>query len=725
LPELIKVFFDIQLAKLTTTKSDIESIIPAQTIPSNIQVPENLSVSGFFRGSIDQFATKASIKKNKGDAEWVGNLNSLQKSYDFNITTNQLDFGYILKQEGNFGRISLQAALKGNGYDYKTMNSAIHAVMTEGTVKDYAYKNWKLDASFQNGNGTITSSINDPNIIFGLDASADFSQNYPAVQLKLIIDTLNPRALHLIKDSLQFKLALAANFSNTNPDSLNGSLKMYNILLTDNKKDFRTDSILLTAEHRDTAENIRFHSEMADIEWNGKYKITEVSQAVKQTIAKYYSLPGFASHPVATQNWKMQVDWRPSALVLQLIPSLKGTDSVHADIQFKTDSHYLSLSVKAPKIQYKNELIRHLDIEALTKDTSLKYNISFRDARQGNFQLYQTSLYGYLANNRLLTSISFKDRTATEQFHLGGLLSQVDHGTRFVLNPDSLLLDYEKWNLAKDNFVQYDSAGIIFHDLKLDHQDESLTVNSSSPSPNSPVNVIFNNFHIKTIIAFAEEDSLLMDGVLNGKAQVKNILSGPVLTADLRIKDLAYKKDTVGNIALKVSNEKQNEFSTSLVVEGKNNKIKADGIYYTGDGKMDMKILIDKLDLVLVKPFSAGQVKDISGNLKGNIHATGTLSEPILTGGLHFDSTFITPYITGERLKLSSDNIEFDNDGFNFSQFVMLDSAGNKAILDGNIFTKDFKNYRYDLSFDANNFRLVKATNEINLKFYSKLNNNI
>ncbi|HEV3250287.1 MAG TPA: hypothetical protein VGZ71_05005, partial [Puia sp.] len=212
LPELRKAFFDIQLAKLTTTKSDIESIIPAQTIPSNIQVPENLSVSGFFRGSIDQFATKASIKTNKGDAELAGNLNSLQKSYDFNITTNQLDFGYILKQEGNFGRISLQAALKGNGYDYKTMNSAIHAVMTEGTVKDYVYKNWKLDASLQNGNGTITSSINDPNIIFGLDASADFSQNYPAVQLKLIIDTLNPRALHLIKDSLQFKLALAANF---------------------------------------------------------------------------------------------------------------------------------------------------------------------------------------------------------------------------------------------------------------------------------------------------------------------------------------------------------------------------------------------------------------------------------------------------------------------------------------------------------------------------------
>jgi translocation and assembly module TamB len=722
LPEVKKAFFDIQLTKLITTKTDIESVIPAETIPANIRVPESLSVTGFFKGSFDQFASKASIATNKGDAELVGTLNSVQKSYDFNIITNQLDFGYILNQEANLGKISLQATLKGNGYDYKSMNSVIHAVMTQGTVRDYEYKNLKLDASLQNGNGIITSSINDPNIIFGLDASANFVQKYPAVQLKLIIDTLNPRALHLIKDSMQLKLVLAANFSNTNPDSLNGNLKIYNILLTDNKRDIQTDSILLTAENKDTAENIRFHSEMADIEWNGKYKITEVSQAIKQTISKYYSLPGNTSQAVSAQNWKMQLVWRPSPLILQLIPSLKGTDSVHADLQFNSASHYLNFSVRAPKIQYKNELIRHFEIGAFTKDTSIEYRISFRDARQGGFQLYQTSVYGHLANNRLLTTLSFKDQTAIEQFHLGGILSQIDHGLRFVFDPDSLLLDYDKWNMAKDNFVQYDSLGIVFHNLKLSHEDESLTVSSTSSMPTSPVDVIFNNFHIKTIIAFAEEDSLLMDGVLNGKAQIKNILSNPVLTADLQIKDLAYKKDTVGNITLKVNNEKQNEFSTNLTVEGKNNKIKADGIYYTGEGKMDMKFLIDKLDLVLVKPFSGGQIKDISGNLKGNIHATGTLTEPLLTGALHFDSTYITPYITGEPLKLSSDNIEFDNDGFNFSQFVMLDSAGDKAILDGNIFTKDFKNIRFDLSFDANNFRLVNAPNEINRMFYGRLN---
>jgi hypothetical protein len=75
----------------------------------------------------------------------------------------------------------------------------------------------------------------------------------------------------------------------------------------------------------------------------------------------------------------------------------------------------------------------------------------------------------------------------------------------------------------------------------------------------------------------------------------------------------------------------------------------------------------------------------------------------LLKGSLHFDNAVIVPVLTGEPLKLSDDIINFDEDGFDFDNFVLLDS-GNKATLDGNVFTKDFKNYRFDLSFSAQNF---------------------
>jgi TamB, inner membrane protein subunit of TAM complex len=54
----------------------------------------------------------------------------------------------------------------------------------------------------------------------------------------------------------------------------------------------------------------------------------------------------------------------------------------------------------------------------------------------------------------------------------------------------------------------------------------------------------------------------------------------------------------------------------------------------------------------------------------------------------------------------------------------MLDSAGNKATLDGNIYTKDYRDYKFDMSFSANNFRVVNAPKEPNRMFYGKLNLN-
>ncbi|HVY75657.1 MAG TPA: translocation/assembly module TamB domain-containing protein, partial [Puia sp.] len=91
-------------------------------------------------------------------------------------------------------------------------------------------------------------------------------------------------------------------------------------------------------------------------------------------------------------------------------------------------------------------------------------------------------------------------------------------------------------------------------------------------------------------------------------------------------------------------------------------------------------------------------------------------------GNLHFEDAVVVPVITGEPLKLGHDAIGFDEDGFNFSHFTMLDSAGNKATLDGNVFTRDFKKYKFDMTFSAANFRVVNAPKEPNRIFYGKLN---
>ena len=83
------------------------------------------------------------------------------------------------------------------------------------------------------------------------------------------------------------------------------------------------------------------------------------------------------------------------------------------------------------------------------------------------------------------------------------------------------MLDYENWNVDKTNYIQYDSTGIIVHNFKIDNSGQSLSINSKAENVTAPVDVVLKNFHIKTLTNLAEQDSLPLDGVINGNVAGK------------------------------------------------------------------------------------------------------------------------------------------------------------------------------------------------------------
>ena len=605
------------------------------------------------------------------------------------------------------------------------MNSVFHVNLEEGEFKSYLYKGLLLDADLHNGSGKIVSSMHDPNITYELRGEGSFNEKYPSAKIALQLDTLNLLALHLLKDTLQMHFQLDADFPSTNPDALQGNMSIHDIAVSNATKNLHTDSMRLTAMHSDTAQQIQFRSEMADLDWNGKYKLTQVADAVKQLINNYYKLPGRPDTArVDAQDWRMTLALRPSPLVLEMLPALKGTDSVTGNISFNSAEKKMDLQLLAPQIQYDQQIIHQLNFRADTKNNAINYSLAVADAGTKGFQLYQSSVSGKIADDKLFTTILLKDKKSKNRYILSGTLSQEKEGARFVFNPDSLMLNYDAWKVPTDNYIQYDSSGILVKNLKLEHNTESIAINSSGNTTASPLDAEFSNFHIRTITEFVSQDSLLLDGTVNGKAEVKNLFSNPLFTSDLKIQDLVYKKDTVGNLVLKVNNEEQNAFAAHIQLSGRDNDVQIDGKYFSGESKMDLKVKLNQLNLASFKSLAASQIKDMKGYLKGNLNASGNLDKPVLRGSLHFDSAEITPVVTGEPLRIGRDSVEFDNEGFNFSEFTLLDSAGNKATIDGNVFTSDFRKYRYDMTFTAENFRVVNAPKEPNRIFYGKLNIN-
>ncbi|HEV2355643.1 MAG TPA: translocation/assembly module TamB domain-containing protein, partial [Puia sp.] len=536
------------------------------------------------------------------------------------------------------------------------------------------------------------------------------------------IDTLDLRSLHLMADTLAFQGHIVANFASTNPDTLQGRLGVSGIRVVKGSRLLTTDSIVLLATNNAGLQDIQLHSEMADLDLRGRYLLTQVPTALEHTINRYYTMNGFIDTAFSAQDWTLRMQLRPSPLVLTLLPSLRGTDTVGGVMTFNSDRNDLHLGLRAPRIVSGTEFFHNIEIGAGTADSSLHYDVSVGDGHGSSLLLYKTAVYGSIADNRLTTTVLLKDKNNKDRFRLAGTVDRPEGGIRLRFDPDSLLLNYERWIVSRDNFIRYDSTGVVAHDFTISNNGDTLSLNSRGNSGASPLDVRFGHFRLSTISRLANQDSVIADGVLNGDAEVRNVTTKPVFTSKLKIEKLSYKADTLGDLTLNVNNEKANALTAEIGLQGENNDIAISGDYYTDSSKMNVRLDLRRINLAAFTGAAASVVDNMKGVLMGQLTIQGTIDKPAIRGSLNFDSAVITPAISGEALKVSSDEIGFDEDGFNFSQFTLRDSAGNKLILDGNVFTKDYHSFAFDLSLDAQNFRMVNAPENSSRPFYGQLN---
>ncbi len=725
LPDLKKAICHFQIKNLSTSKNDLSSFLPENTLPNSIRMPDSLSAHGQFDGSTNLFNVDMAFNSSFGKVGIKGELDISHKKYDLNADLSEFDIGKLLYLDSLLGKVVVHALAKGNGFDLKTMQTVSHFQIDAATVNGYHYRNLLLDVSMQHGLYQVNSTFNDQNLKWQLDAKGKWVEKFPSLLLDLKVDTINLQALHLMKDNLALSFRLNTNLADTDPDFTRGRMDLTTLDVMYRNRHLSTDSIYLVATENDSVRSLLFHAEMADLNWSGRYKITEINQALLQTINHYYKIPGFIAKRISPQNWQMNLLLKPSPVVLAYDSTISGSDTIQLKMGLSTAENDIRLSLLAPSIHFESQFIHQLSATVATKDSVLKYDVKLGSANWAGLDLYRSGIFGQLADSKLHNTIFVDDAKNTERYHLNTLVSAIPHGWKLSLLPDRLLLNYDLWNVSADNYIQYDSSRLFVNHLQMDHENQSLLIHTGSSSPESPIDVSFNHFRIKTLTAFAGQDSLLLDGELNGQTDLRNILSNPSFTSNMKINNLAYDQDTIGNISVLVDNQQPNIFSANLSLEGKDNDAKVSGMYYSNEKRMDMMVNIGQLDLSLAKRFSAGQIRNIHGWLRGNLHATGSFDEPVLNGNILFDSASLTPLASGERLRLSNDSIHFNNEGIGFNKFTFLDSAGHKAVLDGHLYTKDYKHYRLDLAFNAENFILLNTPIQTNQNYYGKLNMNL
>ncbi|WAC40955.1 translocation/assembly module TamB domain-containing protein [Pedobacter sp. SL55] len=710
LTDVNKTFLDLNIKKVYLTKGDILAVAPKNTIPASIELPDVIDANGKFTGSMTDFTTNLNVRTDMGGAVLAAKMNGPKgrEKYKANISLNNFNVGRLLKQQPTLGRISAKADVAGIGLDAKKINAKFNATVLSAYYNKYNYRNLKLSGNYANQKVAIKGNMPDSNANFDLTASADLAGKYPAVKANLALKQVDLQKLNF--STTEFKLAgnIKANIKTADVDYLNGDVFATGLQLVKEGKKFNVDTIQLNAVSTATANKLVLKSELISATVDGKYQLSKVGNAIINQINKYYEFGEVTKVPPQRIRFTANI-YNPKFLQ-DFVPALTSFAPSRINGLIDTEKDSLLMNAVFPKITYNGINLDSIKLNVGNEAKKLDYKLFINGIQNTSIALFNTEISGSAADNKLDLNVFLRDRQRKDKYVIAGIFQSINKDFRFNLDPEKLLLDYEKWTVAPENYIQFGNSGILAHQFNISQGSQLLSINSTSEEPNSPLKVAFKDFQIETLMKFAETDTTLVGGAINGTVDVKDLASNPKFEANLAINKLRYQKDELGDLKALVNNNTENAFEVDVNLRGVH-ELSAKGLYYTSpQSNLDLNVNIEKIDLTQIESVSAGQIKEGKGTISGAFTVKGELTKPEILGDLKFNDAGMRIAYINSYFTMPTQEIAFNNQGVRFNNFTLVDSLGKKATVNGTINTNNFSNVGFGLDIRTNNFRVMNST---------------
>ncbi|PYF74230.1 translocation/assembly module TamB domain-containing protein [Pedobacter nutrimenti] len=718
LPDVNKMFADLDIKKFSLTKSDLLVIIPKKSIPSNIELPNAISANGKFKGSMSNFNTGFNISTDMGTAKLLAGMKGPKgrESYTANVSLNNFNVGRLLKMQPQLGRLTAKADVKGTGLDAKKANASFEAIVTSAYYNKYTYKDLKLSGTYAGQKLNLKSNMADSNANFNLIAFADISGKYPAVKASAELKQVDLQKLNF--SSGEFKLAglIKADIQTADPDYLNGDVSVNKLQVVKDGQRFNVDTILVHSEASATHNMLSLKSEFLRAKVDGKYQLTNLAPAVINQINKYYQFGTVTKIP--DQRFRFYVNFYNPKILKNFVPELSTFAPARMNGLLDTQKDSLVLNASFPKVVYGAYSIDSTRLNINNNDQKLNYKLGIKSLQSASLAFFNNEVSGTAANNDLNLNIYLRDKKRKDKYVLGGLFKSINKDYRFSLDPQKLLLNYDKWIVAPENYLQFGQSGILANQFNISNGGQQLRINSESDTPNAPLKAEFKDFKIETLTRFAEADSALVGGVINGTVNAKDLAGSPKFEANLTVDQLRYQKDQLGTLRIAVNNNTENAFETNIALSGVH-ELRASGFYYTApQSALDMTLNIDKIDLKAIESLSMGQIRKGTGTVSGELSVKGSLDAPKVLGDLKFNQAGFNVAYVNSFFRMPNESISFTDTGIKFNNFTILDSLNQKAVITGDILTSTYRDFKFNMDIRTNNFRALNSTAKDNSMIY-------
>jgi hypothetical protein len=181
---------------------------------------------------------------------------------------------------------------------------------------------------------------------------------------------------------MKLKGQLQADIPTADPDFLNANIVLHQFRMADGKQDIAIDSVMVIATATAQRNTIAIKSPILDATVDGKYKLTQIGDAITNSVSRYYDFnPKARKTKTQPQLLAFNAVVKNNPVLFQLLPELKGFEPMVINGRYNSQNDTIILSAAMPKIIYGTNKLTNAIVKIDTKDEALVYNIFIDDLK--------------------------------------------------------------------------------------------------------------------------------------------------------------------------------------------------------------------------------------------------------------------------------------------------------------------------------------------------------
>jgi hypothetical protein len=732
LPDIRETFLDFNISDFDILFSDIHSLIPRISFPEYFYESDQLNFKGRFTGFVNDFVAygqlNTALGKLETDLSFKIPVNEKVPDYSGNISLHDFELGKFLGKDSLLGKVDMSGSVVGHGLKMDNIHAQIDAKANYIDFNQYRYRDLTFDGLLTNKLFKGGVVIADNNLQMDFNGSIDLSQNKPYYKFKADIKHSNLHALNFLTDKLLLSCMMEFDLQANNLDDAEGRVIMLDADLQTMNEDYAISTLLLEADYNFGLKEIHLKSELAEADVTGIFSYSRIPDLFLHIISDYFDpslfpkprlLNGdeFITFSVKLHNTSFINKLVRSKVVFDNNSSIKGElSNAGKDVRLITsipglhvkDMHFNKLFINASKD--KGNLVVYSSFgQVLNKDSLLAENLNM--SASSNPDKLNFNVYFY--NKRFQNHISL----------FGDALLRKDSFNLVLNNSYFLGQNNMKWDIRSDTIrVNYDPV-IDIPSLEISHGDNSIKAYGViSKKGDKPLRVILENTDFAVIEPYIPRKLDDFSGVLNGQLVIYDLLGQLYFDAAILSNPFYFRGQELGILSLSSNHDIQSantNIQASLYSSDLDDILDVNGyIDFIEEKALDLVVEIPQTDAHYFQPFVDNLVKDLGGELNGDLRFKGPLTNYSVSGSAHFYKTAFTLGYTKVRYTLSNDFVKINEKSINLNQIAFRDDFGNKGLFFGEVKHNYFQDFELRIGVLAENLLGIHTTEKDNSIYY-------